>query len=132
MNEDEKLLEQYRHLLPAEDATIVEGNPKDNLDNGRPRKDIDEITVIKLAKLGCSSDEIGDIVGLDGSNIRRRYGALLKAVKSETRSAIRRAQLNKALNGDTTMLIWLGKNWLKQSDAGERLSDDNQVLPWQD
>ena len=54
------------------------------------------------------------------------------AVKSETKSALRRAQLNKAFNGDTAMLIWLGKNWLKQSDSGERLSDENQVLPWQD
>lgn len=132
MTEDEKLLEQYQHLLPDEDHTILEGEPKDPDGDGRPRKDIDEAQVIKLAKLGCTSDEIGNIVGLDGSNIRRRYGPLLKAVKSETKSAIRRAQLNKALNGDTAMLIWLGKNWLKQSDSGERLSDDNQVLPWQD
>lgn len=132
MDADAKLLEQYRHLLPAEDEDIVTGEPKDPSVGGKPRKEIDEVQVIKLAQLGCTSEEIGDIVGLDGSNIRRRYGDLLKAVKSESKSAIRRAQLNKALNGDTTMLIWLGKNWLKQSDAGERLSDDNQVLPWQD
>jgi hypothetical protein len=132
MDADAKLLEQYRHLLPSEDATILEGEPKDPEGDGRPRKEIDEVQVIKLAQLGCTSDEIGDIVGLDGSNIRRRYGSLLKAVKSEAKSAIRRAQPQKAMNGDTTMLIWLGKNWLKQSDSGERLSDDNQVLPWQD
>ena len=132
MSEDEQLLEQYKHLLPDEDHTIIEGHEKDPEGDGRPRKDVDEAAVIKLAKLGCTSDEIGHIVGLDGSNIRRRYGPLLKAVKSETKSALRRAQLNKAFNGDTAMLIWLGKNWLKQSDSGERLSDDNQVLPWQD
>jgi hypothetical protein len=132
MDEDAKLLAQYRHLLPPPEQTILEGDIKANPTEGRPRKDIDELQVIKLARLGCSSDEIGDIVGLDGSNIRRRYGDLMRCVKSETRSTIRRAQLNKALNGDTTMLIWLGKNWLKQSDAGERLSDDNQVLPWSD
>jgi hypothetical protein len=132
MSEDQELLEQYKHLLPDDDHTIIEGHEKDPEGDGRPRKEIDESAVIKLAKLGCTSDEIGHIVGLDGSNIRRRYGPLLKAVKSETKSALRRAQLNKAFNGDTAMLIWLGKNWLKQSDSGERLSDDNQVLPWQD
>jgi len=132
MSEDQELLEQYKHLLPDDEHTILEGEPKDPEGDGRPRKEIDEAAVIKLAKLGCTSDEIGHIVGLDGSNIRRRYGPLLKAVKSETKSALRRAQLNKAFNGDTAMLIWLGKNWLKQSDSGERLSDDNQVLPWQD
>jgi len=37
--------------------------------------------------------------------------------------------LKMALNGDRTMLIWLGKNILGQSENPIQI-DDNQVLPW--
>jgi hypothetical protein len=32
---------------------------------------------------------------------------------------LRRKQLEKAMGGDSTMLIWLGKNMLGQSDKSE-------------
>jgi len=49
----------------------------------------------------------------------------------ETKQRLRAAQLKLALNGDRSMLIWLGKNILGQSDAPIN-TDAVGVLPWTD
>jgi len=36
---------------------------------------------------------------------------------------LRKVQFNKAMNGDNTMLVWLGKNRLKQTDKIEQKVD---------
>jgi hypothetical protein len=87
---------------------------------------------MKLAEIGCSTDEMGDFFGVDGSTIRRKYTAVLKQVKAKTKARVRQAQLDSALNGDRTMLIWLGKQMLSQSDTGERNDDNNKPLPFLD
>ena len=39
-----------------------------------------------------------------------------KKAESKLKNNLRRAQVNKALKGDNTMLVWLGKNLLDQED----------------
>jgi len=46
----------------------------------------------------------------------------------ETKNSLRRAQLKVALDGNVTMLIWLGKQMLGQSET--KISDSNEILPW--
>ena len=46
-----------------------------------------------------------------------------------TKQRLRSKQLEVALNGDRTMLIWLGKQMLGQSES-PLTNEDNQVLPW--
>jgi hypothetical protein len=54
---------------------------------------------------------------------------IIQKNKLETNQRLRRAQLKLALNGDRSMLIWLGKNILGQSDQPINTTED-QVLPW--
>jgi len=116
---------------PDEDTNLQTGEPKVSK-KGRKRAEIDEKQLIKLAEIGCSTDEMGKFFGVNGSVIRKRYGELLDQVKVRTKARVRQAQLDAALNGDKVMLIWLGKNMLNQSDTGERGSDDNKPLPFLD
>jgi len=47
----------------------------------------------------------------------------------ETKQRLRAAQLKLALNGDRTLLIWLGKNILGQSESPIS-NESTQILPW--
>ena len=49
--------------------------------------------------------------------------------RAETKQALRKAQIKSAIGGNTTMLIWLGKNILGQNDNPINTSEE-QVLPW--
>ena len=58
------------------------------------------------------------------------YPYILKG-QEETKQKLRHAQIKSALSGNATMLIWLGKNILGQSDSPLD-SEANQPLPWSD
>lgn len=128
MNEE---LEPEWVNLPSEDVNLATGEPKVTT-KGRKRAQVDVQQLIRLAEIGCSTDEMGKFFGCDGSVIRRHYRTLLDQVKTRTKAKLRQAQLDAALNGDKVMLIWLGKNMLQQSETGERNTDDRQPLPWTD
>ena len=45
-----------------------------------------------------------------------RYPSVIKRGRARLRQSLRRAQIKSALSGNATMLIWLGKQYLGQSD----------------
>jgi hypothetical protein len=51
--------------------------------------------------------------------------------REDVKMSLRRAQLQLALNGNPTMLIWLGKQLLGQQDAPTN-AQDQAPLPWND
>ena len=106
--------------------------PKTDSPRGRNRRPIDLETLVKLAKIGCTTDEIGKFFGVDGSTIRKRFPQTISQAKAQSKARLRQAQYDLAVNGDKTMLVWLGKQYLNQGDNGERNSDENQPLPWSD
>jgi len=96
---------------------------------GRPEKPIDWELVDSLIEAGCPSTEIAPHFHLTPEAFRERlekkYGMYFSIYSSifEAKGAanIRHQQYLKALGkadkGDNTMLVWLGKNRLKQRDA---------------
>lgn len=84
-------------------------------------KDIPEM-VFELAQLGCSQHDIARILGIDQGSISAEYREVYDLGIGDTKMSLRRKQLQKAgvyepdKNGDTTMLIWLGKQLLEQRD----------------
>jgi hypothetical protein len=60
-----------------------------------------------------------------------RYNFSVELVKGREalKQSLRRAQLTVALNGNPTMLIWLGKQYLGQSENTLE-TNENQILPW--
>ena len=87
--------------------------------------------ILKLAKLGCSLEEMSDWFGVPATTLKYNFSDIIAKGRAETKQALRRAQIALALKGNATMLIWLGKNILGQSESVID-SEANQPLPWSD
>jgi hypothetical protein len=96
---------------------------------GRDKAIIPPEEVYKLAQIGCKDIEIADWFGIDGNTLRYNFSAELTKGRVALNISLRRAQINTALNGSAVMQIWLGKQYLGQSDSPINL-DENQILPW--
>lgn len=75
----------------------------------------------KLAQIGCTQREMAAFFGCDTNTLERRlalpkYRAALKSGDCNLNISLRRKQVEMALKGDRTMLIWLGKQRLGQAD----------------
>lgn len=93
---------------------------------GRPRIEIDADLVCKLAKIHCTYEEIGAIVGCSHDTLERRlredpeFRARVERAYAEGKASVRREMWRSALDGgDTKMLIWLSKNHLGMRDRIE-------------
>ena len=94
-------------------------------------KDVDKDLVWKLASMMCSYKEIADMVGLAEPTVKKHFGTLIEKARSIGRRSLRRAQMEKAIQGDSRMLIFLGKQYLSQKDSPDN-GDETQPLPWED
>jgi hypothetical protein len=93
---------------------------------GRPAKDIDAELVRKLAKIGCTQDEIADFFGVTQSVISERFRSDFHLGCAESKISLRRMQFKRAMQGSDRMLIHLGKVFLGQTD---RLDVRGQGMP---
>lgn len=84
---------------------------------GRPRKKVDPEKVKQLAGFGLSTGEIAAALDVSHDTIERRFKADLKAGREIRNGSLRRKQFEVAMDGNATMLIWLGKQHLDQSDT---------------
>lgn len=98
----------------------------------KPKKDIDREVVIKLARLHCNTSEIARWFGVDANTINNKFRTDIELARGETRAKLRRKMLEEAMNGNTTMLIWLSKNMCGMSDNGPVDNEDKKPLPWTD
>lgn len=96
---------------------------------GRDKTVIPPEEVYKLAQIGCKDTEIADWFGIDGNTLRYNFSAELTKGRVALNMSLRRAQINTALSGNPTMLVWLGKQYLGQSDSPIDV-DSNKILPW--
>ena len=100
---------------------------------GRPKVEIDQEQVVKLAKLGANNTEIADFFDCSESVIRKRFNGVLKQARSHLKMRLRQAMIDNAIHkGNVVAQIWLSKNYLKMSDAGpqDEVAEENKVLPW--
>jgi AraC-like DNA-binding protein len=82
----------------------------------RPRKEIDEKQVFKLAKILCTDEEIAAVLNCSSDTLVRRFAEPLEKGRQFGRQSLRRKQYQLAMKGDRTMLVWLGKQYLGQQD----------------
>lgn len=82
----------------------------------RPKIDIDPDKVEDLASYGCTNVEIAAFFGCDESVIRSRFPESLTKGRESGKIRLRQKQMKVALAGNVSMLIWLGKQMLGQSD----------------
>jgi len=91
---------------------------------GRPRIDINWEEFDKLCELHCTLVEIAGWFDCSEDTIERAvkrekcmtYAEYFKKKSAKGKISLRRKQYQVANEGNTSMLIWLGKNWLGQAD----------------
>ncbi len=83
----------------------------------RAKKEIPiEKQVEKLASYGLTNKEIAEALGFDDSTLKRKFENFLTKGKANLKQRLKRKQIDVALGGNVSMLIWLGKQYLGQAD----------------
>ena len=98
----------------------------------RPQKQIDWDQVEKMCAIHCTGEEQAAVLGVDYDTLnaacKREQGLgfsdYFKQKASNGKMCLRRKQYTAAMDGNTTMLVWLGKNWLGQTDQVEPEAQD--------
>lgn len=91
---------------------------------GRPKIQIDFETVNKLCKIQCIGEEIASILGISYDTLELRiksdysmsFTEYYKKESAGGKASLRRMQWKAAEKGNPTMLVWLGKQYLQQTD----------------
>jgi lambda repressor-like predicted transcriptional regulator len=99
----------------------------------RPRKTVDESRIIELASKGHTLKGIAAMCGISYATLHRRFATACEKGEELCNDALRVRQIERALAGSDTMLIWLGKQRLGQRDKQELTGSDGgplQVFPW--
>lgn len=102
----------------------------------RPRKEIDKKNFESLCELQCTEEEFCGFFGCCTETLnawcKRTYGKSFSEIFKEKRGAgkvsLRRAQFQAAKNGNATMLVWLGRNWLGQSENKQEEATKNELM----
>lgn len=90
----------------------------------RPRKEVDIDLLTDLVKIQCTARECASVLHVSEDTLDRRlkeegydgFADFFKKHQDEGKTSLRRAQWNAALDGNPTMLVWLGKQYLDQRD----------------
>ena len=90
--------------------------------------ELDISKAVELAGQGASNREIALSLGCDESVVRRRLRTELAKARAEVRIRLRQRQFDAAESGNTTMLIWLGKQYLGQCDKPEVQRSESRVV----
>jgi hypothetical protein len=101
----------------------------------KPRKIIDWEKVDRLIEAGCSGHEIAPAIGISSDTLYERcvlekemtYSDYSSKLRSKGDGLIKAKQFQLAMSGNPSMLIWLGKNRLGQSDKAQ--IEQTNVLP---
>jgi hypothetical protein len=99
--------------------------PDNNSKKGRPTLAFDQRLFEELCKIQCTKEEIANVMRLSPQTVLRRckeiYGQSFEVVFARFSAhyivSLRRAQL-KLAQKNASMAIWLGKNYLGQSEKG--------------
>lgn len=102
---------------------------------GRPRKEIDWEDFDKLCGIQCTQEEIAAWFGVSVDTIERAvkrkfkkgFAEFFKQKKQKGKISLRRVMYQKAQDGNTTMLIWLSKNYLGMTDKIETFDNEELV-----
>lgn len=93
---------------------------------GRPRIEFDLEVVEGLGRIGATAPEMAYILPASQSTIEHRladpetdFHKAYRKGQSLLKASLRRKQINVAMSGNVTMLIWLGKQHLGQHDRQE-------------
>jgi transposase-like protein len=102
---------------------------------GRPEAVIDWKRVDSMLQAHCTGTGIASLLGIHPETLYRacqdkyKIGFTEYSVqkKTEGKELLRQKQFSVAMNGEKSMLIWLGKQYLEQSDKLETIVQNVEV-----
>lgn len=83
---------------------------------GRPKLELDEEQIEKLAAIHCTMEEIAFAMGCSVDTLENRFSEVIKRGKAAGKRSLRRLQYESAQKGNVAMMIWMGKQLLGQKD----------------
>lgn len=91
----------------------------------RPRKTFDWEQFDKLCALQCTGEEIASFFQIDYDTLNAickreadmGFSECFAQKSVDGKISLRRRQFQAAMEGNGTMMVWLGKNWLSQQDS---------------
>lgn len=100
----------------------------------RPRKEISKEQFERLCGLQCTLEEIAGFFKCSEDTIERwckreykeNFADVYKKYSKDGKISLRRAQMKAALSGNATLLVWLGKQYLGQTDNAS-IADNRDV-----
>ena len=103
---------------------------------GRQRKEIDQNTFEGLCEIQCTLEEIAGVLRVSEDTVERwcqrtyelRFTDTYKKFSAHGKTSLRRHQFEVAAKGNATMLIWLGKQYLGQSDRP--IAEEDEESTW--
>ena len=137
LTEDQQL-EVLPYVEPTVDPSKTGNKPKQlkavevygyEIGRGLRKRVVPPRDIYELASIGCTDREIARWFDVDENTLRYNFSDILEKGREDLKHSLRRAQIKSALGGNATMLIWLGKNILGQSDNPNE-TEANQPLPW--
>lgn len=102
---------------------------------GRPRKQIDKSQFESLCGIQCTIEEVCQFFECDEVTLNRwcketykmTFSQVFKTKRGVGKISLRRAQYQLALKGNSSMLIWLGKQYLDQAENPSKMETDQEI-----
>ena len=113
---------------------MVKGAPKKKIT--KPLHQLDYKKLDAMCAIHCTGEECAAILGVDYDTLNKAlkrdgnkgFTDYFKQKGANGKMSLRRKQYDHAMGGNSTMLIWLGKQWLGQSDKVDQ-SDVEEAQP---
>lgn len=116
--------------------------PKPKAKTGRPKIEMTDAMykqICSLCAIQCTAEEIASVLDISVDTLERRiyerdgirFAEFFKAKRKVGFASLRRMQWEKAKSNDSTMLIWLGKQYLGQKDVPDAQIEANGIVELQ-
>ena len=80
---------------------------------------MDEEKLAQLVGKGFTIEFVADFFGVNPDTLYANYSETLRKGYAFRNGCLQAKQVKEAMKGNTSLLIWLGKQWLKQNDKTE-------------
>lgn len=90
---------------------------------GRPPKILNPEEIASLIGRGFTVEFVAHYLGVATSTLYLNYSDAMRKGRAFRDGCLQATQYSQAAQGNTTMLIWLGKQWLRQREPQEPKTD---------
>ena len=94
----------------------------------RQKKEVDVDLLRKIAAVNCSYEEMGGILECSSDTLSRHYKKEIDQERAKGYASLRKSQFKYALRGNASLLIFLGKVYLKQRPEEEGTGETINVI----